>query len=129
MMYYNRFKTSSSAAAAMARRGREEDTAAATTTTTRSSPFRRMMLMIQPHSPNKRQFVNKVPGRVGGDDANQMMLLSDMILKWDPSFRRYLELYGVDDVEPDLCRVHLKSNSNNRRVTNFYLCLFLSALP
>ena len=48
-------------------------------------------------APGKRQFVNKVPGRVGGDDANQMMLLSDMILKWDPSFRRYLELYAEDE--------------------------------
>ena len=48
-------------------------------------------------APRKRQFVNKVPGRVGGDDANQMMLLSDMILKWDPSFRGYLELYAEDE--------------------------------
>ena len=48
-------------------------------------------------APGKRQFVNKVPGRVGGDDANQMMLLSDMILKWDPSFRGYLELYAEDE--------------------------------
>jgi hypothetical protein len=31
-------------------------------------------------APRKGQFVNKVRGRVGGDDANQMMLLSDMIL-------------------------------------------------
>ena len=31
-------------------------------------------------APGKRQFVNKVRGKVDGDDANQMMLLSDMIL-------------------------------------------------
>ena len=48
-------------------------------------------------APGKRQFVNKVPGRVGGEDANQMMLLSDMILKWDPNFRQYLELYAEDE--------------------------------
>ncbi|KAL3827598.1 hypothetical protein ACHAXA_002095 [Cyclostephanos tholiformis] len=51
-------------------------------------------------APGKRQFVNKVPGKVtedGGDGANQMMLLSDMILKWDPTFRQYLELYAEDE--------------------------------
>lgn len=48
-------------------------------------------------APGKRQFVNKVPGRVVEDGANQMMLLSDMILKWDPTFRRYLEMYAEDE--------------------------------
>jgi cytochrome c peroxidase len=51
-------------------------------------------------APGKRQFVNKVPGRIvedGGDGANQMMLLSDMILKWDPTFRHYLEMYAEDE--------------------------------
>lgn len=47
-------------------------------------------------APGKRQFVNKVPGKIS-DDANQMMLLSDMILKWDPSFRGYLEMYAEDE--------------------------------
>ncbi len=47
-------------------------------------------------APGKRQFVNKVPGKIS-DDANQMMLLSDMILKWDPSFRGYLEMYAKDE--------------------------------
>jgi hypothetical protein len=31
-------------------------------------------------APGKRQFVNKVRGRVGDDDANQMMLLSSDML-------------------------------------------------
>ena len=49
-------------------------------------------------APGKRQFVNKVPGKVdGADGANQMMLLSDMILKWDPTFRGYLEMYAEDE--------------------------------
>ena len=28
-----------------------------------------------------------------------MMLLSDMILAWDPSFRAYLEVYAEDEVQ------------------------------
>lgn len=31
------------------------------------------------------------------DDANQMMLLSDMVLAWDPAFRAVLEEYAVDE--------------------------------
>merc|ERR1711971_215297 len=39
-------------------------------------------------APGNRQLVNKVPGKID-DEPNQMMLLSDMILAWDPSFRGY----------------------------------------
>lgn len=45
----------------------------------------------------KRQFVNKVQGKVDDDEPNQMMLVSDMILAWDPSFRTYLEVYADDE--------------------------------
>ncbi|EJK47236.1 hypothetical protein THAOC_34061 [Thalassiosira oceanica] len=47
-------------------------------------------------APGKRQFVNKVPGRID-DEPNQMMLLSDMILAWDPNFRYHLEQYAADE--------------------------------
>ena len=44
-------------------------------------------------APGKRQFVNKVPGKIDGE-PNQMMLLSDMILilAWDQDFRWFLEI-------------------------------------
>ena len=49
-------------------------------------------------APGKRQFVNKVPGKLmDPDEPNQMMLLSDMVLAWDPSFRTYLEVYAEDE--------------------------------
>eukprot|EP00956_Cyclotella_meneghiniana_P021919 scaffold40636_cov64-Cyclotella_meneghiniana.AAC.4 len=48
-------------------------------------------------APGKRQFVNKVPGKLHPDEPNQMMLLSDMVLAWDPSFRTYLEVYAEDE--------------------------------
>ena len=48
-------------------------------------------------APGKRQFVNKVPGKIDDDEPNQMMLLSDMVLAWDPSFRSYLEVYAEDE--------------------------------
>lgn len=47
-------------------------------------------------APGNRQFVNKKPGKVD-DEPNQMMLLSDMILAWDPAFRTYLEAYAADE--------------------------------
>jgi catalase (peroxidase I) len=47
-------------------------------------------------APGKRQFVNKVPGKID-DEPNQMMLLSDMVLAWDPDFRKYLEVYAEDE--------------------------------
>eukprot|EP01082_Thalassiosira_pseudonana_P009010 g8052.t1 g8052 contig27:83654-85066(+) len=47
-------------------------------------------------APGKRQFVNKVPGKID-NEPNQMMLLSDMILAWDPAFRQYLEVYAEDE--------------------------------
>ncbi|OEU23718.1 putative cytochrome c peroxidase [Fragilariopsis cylindrus CCMP1102] len=43
-------------------------------------------------------FVNKVHGRID-DEPNQMMLLSDMILVWDPEFRPYLEVYADDEAK------------------------------
>lgn len=52
-------------------------------------------------APGNKQFVNKCPGAVS-DDANQMMLLSDMVLAWDPDFRAVLEEYARD--EPQLGR-------------------------
>jgi len=48
-------------------------------------------------APGNRQFVNKKPGVVDDDEPNQMMLLSDMILAWDPTFRTYLETYAADE--------------------------------
>lgn len=47
-------------------------------------------------APGKRQFVNKVPGKID-DEPNQMMLLSDMILAWDQDFRWFLEVYANDE--------------------------------
>eukprot|EP00574_Skeletonema_japonicum_P004635 CAMPEP_0201723520 /NCGR_PEP_ID=MMETSP0593-20130828/7558_1 /ASSEMBLY_ACC=CAM_ASM_000672 /TAXON_ID=267983 /ORGANISM="Skeletonema japonicum, Strain CCMP2506" /LENGTH=441 /DNA_ID=CAMNT_0048214645 /DNA_START=27 /DNA_END=1352 /DNA_ORIENTATION=+ len=47
-------------------------------------------------APGNRQFVNQKKG-VSGDDPNQMMLLSDMILAWDPDFRPILEMYAEDE--------------------------------
>jgi len=47
-------------------------------------------------APGNRQFVNQKKG-VTGDDPNQMMLLSDMILAWDPDFRPILEMYAEDE--------------------------------
>jgi len=44
-----------------------------------------------------RQYVNKCPLGTGGDDANQMMLLSDMALAWDPDFRVHLEAFAADE--------------------------------
>ncbi|EED87450.1 predicted protein [Thalassiosira pseudonana CCMP1335] len=41
-------------------------------------------------------FVNKVHGKID-NEPNQMMLLSDMILAWDPAFRQYLEVYAEDE--------------------------------
>ena len=35
-------------------------------------------------APGKRQYVNKKPGAADDDEPNQMMLVSDMILAWDP---------------------------------------------
>ncbi|KAL7538764.1 hypothetical protein ACHAXR_010341 [Thalassiosira sp. AJA248-18] len=48
-------------------------------------------------APGNRQFVNKVYGKVDDDEPNQMMLLSDMILAWDPSFRTHLDVYAEDE--------------------------------
>ena len=48
-------------------------------------------------APGNKQYVNKCPMGTGADDANQMMLLSDMVLAWDPSFRVYLEQYAADE--------------------------------
>ena len=49
-------------------------------------------------APGNRQFVNKVPGKID-DEPNQMMLLSDMVLAWDPGFRQYLEVYAEDEAK------------------------------
>jgi len=44
----------------------------------------------------RKQYVNKCP--MGStDDANQMMLLSDMVLAWDPAFRTVLQQYAQDE--------------------------------
>ncbi|KAL7544207.1 hypothetical protein ACHAWF_007586, partial [Thalassiosira exigua] len=48
-------------------------------------------------APGKRQFVNKKKHHVDDDEPNQMMLLSDMILAWDPAFRTHLEGYAEDE--------------------------------
>ena len=51
-------------------------------------------------APGNRQYVNKKPPGTADDeeeDANQMMLLSDMILAWDPGFRSHLEYYASDE--------------------------------
>ena len=48
-------------------------------------------------APGNRQFVNKVQGKIDEDEPNQMMLLTDMVLAWDPSFKTYLEVYAEDE--------------------------------
>ena len=49
-------------------------------------------------APGNRQFVNKKHGKLDDDDEpNQMMLLSDMILAWDPAFRIHLETYAASE--------------------------------
>lgn len=48
-------------------------------------------------APGNRQYVNQQNTGAPGDDANQMMLISDMILAWDPNFRTHLELYARDE--------------------------------
>lgn len=48
-------------------------------------------------APGNRQFVNKKPDVIDEDEPNQMMLLSDMILAWDPAFRTHLEMYAEDE--------------------------------
>lgn len=48
-------------------------------------------------APGNRQFVNKQPGKIDDDEPNQMMLVSDMILAWDPNFRVYLEAYAASE--------------------------------
>lgn len=47
-------------------------------------------------APGNRQFVNKKPG-AADDEPNQMMLVSDMILAWDPVLRSHLEMYAADE--------------------------------
>jgi len=51
-------------------------------------------------APGNRQYVNKKPRSAGGeedDEPNQMMLVSDMVLAWDPAFRQHLEVYANDE--------------------------------
>ena len=49
-------------------------------------------------APGNKQYVNKCPmGSFGSDDANQMMLLSDMVLAWDADFRKVLDEYAADE--------------------------------
>jgi len=53
-------------------------------------------------APGKRQYVNQKPPGASVDDgeeadANQMMLVSDMILAWDGGFRQHLEAYARDE--------------------------------
>ena len=48
-------------------------------------------------APGNRQFVKKKPGKLDDDEPNQMMLVSDMILAWDPNFRTYLETYAANE--------------------------------
>ena len=50
-------------------------------------------------APGNRQFVNQVRGQVVDRPPNQMMLLSDMVLAWDPDFRRHLEVYAEDEAK------------------------------
>jgi len=51
---------------------------------------------LRPAAGNQ-QYVNKCPFGTGADDANQMMLVSDMVLAWDPAFRVHLEQYARDE--------------------------------
>uniref|UniRef100_A0A7S0L925 Plant heme peroxidase family profile domain-containing protein n=1 Tax=Coccolithus braarudii TaxID=221442 RepID=A0A7S0L925_9EUKA len=48
-------------------------------------------------APGKRQYVNQKPGEAEEDEPNQMMLPSDMILAWDPTFRAQLQAYAADE--------------------------------
>jgi peroxiredoxin len=55
-------------------------------------------------APGNRQYVNQKPESEWSDDdsssddePNQMMLVSDMVLAWDPKFRTYLERYAEDE--------------------------------
>lgn len=48
-------------------------------------------------APGNRQFVNKQQGKIDDDEPNQMMLVSDMILAWDPAFKTHLEVYAGDE--------------------------------
>ena len=48
-------------------------------------------------APGKRQYVNQKRGGQAGDHPNQMMLVSDMILAWDPGFRPHLEVYAQSE--------------------------------
>jgi len=48
-------------------------------------------------APGNRQYVNQIPGNIDGDEPNQMMLVSDMILAWDPAFRTHLEVYAANE--------------------------------
>lgn len=52
-------------------------------------------------APGNRQYVNQKKKGAGGeeeeDEPNQMMLVSDMILAWDPAFRSHLEMYAEDE--------------------------------
>merc|ERR1719183_1091621 len=50
-------------------------------------------------APGNRQFVNKKPHEADDDEPNQMMLVSDLILAWGPSFRRHLEVYAADEAK------------------------------
>eukprot|EP00568_Trieres_chinensis_P004883 CAMPEP_0183291136 /NCGR_PEP_ID=MMETSP0160_2-20130417/657_1 /TAXON_ID=2839 ORGANISM="Odontella Sinensis, Strain Grunow 1884" /NCGR_SAMPLE_ID=MMETSP0160_2 /ASSEMBLY_ACC=CAM_ASM_000250 /LENGTH=392 /DNA_ID=CAMNT_0025451895 /DNA_START=7 /DNA_END=1188 /DNA_ORIENTATION=+ len=50
-------------------------------------------------APGNRQFVNKKPGKIDDDEPNQMMLISDMILAWDPAFRTHLETYAANEAQ------------------------------
>jgi cytochrome c peroxidase len=54
-------------------------------------------------APGKRQYVNQKPKQAGvvdeEEEPNQMMLVSDMILAWDPTFRVYLEAYANDEAK------------------------------
>ena len=54
-------------------------------------------------APGNRQYVNQKPPGSGEADEeqppNQMMLLSDMILAWDPGFRSHLEVYADDEAK------------------------------
>ena len=55
-----------------------------------------MLYNLLTHLPAHR-YVNKQPGAADDDEPNQMMLVSDMILAWDPNFRSHLELYAADE--------------------------------
>jgi len=50
-------------------------------------------------APGNRQYVNQKPAYDADEEQppNQMMLVSDMILAWDPGFRSHLEVYAEDE--------------------------------